>query len=100
MNICTAEVKDNCLVIGDVVHLMIETGGHSDVLLAEIAKRWNAYMEMIRFLERAELVFNCAILRTPTGDLRNDCTDRNIERMQFLAEAEGKKVKEKKSEGP
>lgn len=100
MNINEARVEGNSLTIGNcTLNVKSKYIVDRSKLLNELAKRWHAYMEMIKFLERAEFVFNCAILSTPTGDLRNKLTDLNIERMQFLLEAKPK-VKEVKHEGP
>jgi len=83
MNDNEAKVVGELLHIGDLrMHTAIPL-----VLLDEIAKRWNAYREMIKFLEKAEYAFNCAILRTPTGKVRNECTELNIARMQFIEES-------------
>ena len=94
------------LAIGDVcLHVIYpsirETKLNRD-LMEEIAKRWNEYVKLIKFLEKAEYVFNCAILRTPTGKVRNECTDLNNERFQFLAEAKKptETKEEKSNEGP
>lgn len=39
---------------------------------------------VITFLARAELVFNVAILGTPTGDVRDALTELNIERLSLI----------------
>ena len=83
MNENEAKVEGNCLVIG-AHHLMIRAGGHNEELMNELAKRWNAYKKLIEFLGDAEFVFNCAIMRTPTGDVRNKCTELNILRMALI----------------
>lgn len=44
------------------------------------------YVKLLDFLERSEVVFQHAILSTPTGVSRNQFTDLNIERMQFIVE--------------
>ena len=83
MNDNEAKVVGELLHIGDLrMHTAIPLE-----LLNEVAKRWNAYREMIDFLEKAEYVFNCAILRTPTGKVRSECTELNIARMQFIEES-------------
>lgn len=70
-------------------------------LLNKIAKRWNAYAKLLSFLERSEYVFNCAILSTPTGEVRNECTNLNIERLAFIEESKAKAqpTAEKTNEG-
>ncbi len=47
---------------------------------------------LLTHLKKAELVYNAAILATPTGDFRNKLTEMNIERLQTITEAEAKNV--------
>ena len=93
MDINEAKVNDHQQLVIDKELLTVCTSSGQPTLdldnklLDELAKRWNAYREMVKFLEKIENVFNCAILRTPTGEVRNECTDLNIERMQFIVES-------------
>ena len=48
-----------------------------------------AFWAVTTFLERAECVFDHAILSTPTGDTRNKFTDLNIERMLLIENSKG-----------
>lgn len=79
------------LAIGDVclqiIYPSIRETKLNSKLMWEIAKRWNTYAKLIDFLESSEYVFNCAILRTPTGEVRDECTRLNIDRMLFLEES-------------
>ena len=43
---------------------------------------------VVTFLERAECVFDAAILATPTGEMRNKFCDLNIERMSLIQHSE------------
>lgn len=43
--------------------------------------------EVTTFLERAAIVFDRAILSTPTSTLRNQLTDLNIERLALITNA-------------
>lgn len=103
MNKNEAKAYKWTLTIGDAY---FERGappvGFTEELLDEMAKRWNTYVELLKFLEKAEYIFNCAILRTPTGEVRNKCTDLNIERMAFIEESGIKTlpVTEAKNEKP
>ena len=42
------------------------------------------FRDVTTFLARAELVFNVAILGTPTGDVRDALTELNIERLSLI----------------
>ena len=46
----------------------------------------DAYTTILKFLEESKIVFEMAILATPTGDVRNGFTELNIQRMEFIAE--------------
>lgn len=91
MNKNEARVEGASLIFGSKQILRTTQPTDDTVpLLNEIAKRWNAYKKLIDFLERAEYAFNCAILRTPTGKVREECTGLNIERMGFINESKTK----------
>lgn len=100
MNENEAKIEGNWLVVGDAELVIVLPRDRPDEeLLNEIAKRWNVYTQLIEFLGDAEFVFNCAILRTPTGDVRNKCTELNIKRM-ILITGEPAKPKEVSNERP
>ena len=46
----------------------------------------DAYVAILKFLGESRIIFDAAILGTPTGDVRNVFTELNMERMQFIAE--------------
>ncbi len=75
-----------CIVIGTRM-LAFTRDPHDELLLEEIAKRWNTYRKFVTFLMAVDKVFDLAICATPTGALRNELTEQNIERMGLINDA-------------
>lgn len=67
--------------------LKVACGELDELLLQEIAKRWNAYRKLIEFLRHIACVFDLAIAATLTGPHRDKMTECNIERMGLINDA-------------
>lgn len=80
-------VAENVYLTVDQTVLKCVESTQNELLVEEIAKRWNAYRKLIEFLMGIENVFSLSICATPTGALRNELTERNIERMELISSA-------------